>query len=544
MSKQPESASPSTLEPKKILVSEPLQDAAKMMQHVLELEGYQVFLVYNGQDAVEKARQVKPDLIILEVIMPIMNGLDACKTIKSDPATRDIPLIFLSVEDRREIRAKALAMGANYYFTKPVDPDALISYISSVLGTERKRRNYSLNVTSPHRPPAKKSRDPFRISGTVLNSKYELVEYAGSGGMGAVYRALSLHNRETVAVKVLKPDIVAKSPEYAELFEKEAETVQSLSHPHIVKVFDSGKDDDLSYMVMEWIDGRSVEEVITQGQLPISSLVNIFEQICSAVHFAHKSNIIHLDIKPGNILLLKKAEPIDFVKVIDFGLSRVITRESGTTVTRFRGTHQFCAPEQFGGKVSHRSDIYSLGATLYYLTTGVIPFGVSYINAKIHPNLELPEIPSVTRQRNVPPGLDGVIRKALSKNPELRQQSAHELFEEFKAAMPGETVKEQPTSDYELRQDGTMDETHASGLQTDVYFRIRFKGDEGLAKILGNLLPAGTIWAYHNPDINGTVVVDAANAATDLGMHIERIAESMEIDSSTLEISKHVMGGL
>jgi serine/threonine protein kinase len=231
------------------------------------------------------------------------------------------------------------------------------------------------------------TRDPFRIRGTILNKKYKLIDFAGSGGMGAVYRALSLVDGSTVAIKILQPHILARSPEYAELFEREAKNAQSLDHPHIVKVFDSGKDEDLSYMVMEWVEGHSIEDALTQGQLPLSRLTNIFGQICSAVGFAHERNIIHLDLKPGNILLLDRPESDDFVKVIDFGLSRVISKESGTTVTKFRGTHQFCAPEQFGGKVSHRSDIYSLGATLYYLLTGVIPFGTSYINAKIHPNL-------------------------------------------------------------------------------------------------------------------------------------------------------------
>lgn len=277
--------------------------------------------------------------------------------------------------------------------------------------------------------------DPFRIRGTILNKKYKLLDFAGSGGMGAVYRALSLADGSTVAIKILQPHILARSPEYAELFERETKNAQSLDHPHIVKVFDGGKDEDLSYMVMEWVEGRSIEDALTQGQLPLGRLTNIFGQLCSAVAFAHERNIIHLDLKPGNILLLDRPEPDDFVKVIDFGLSRVISKESGTTVTKFRGTHQFCAPEQFGGKVSHRSDIYSLGATLYYLLTGVIPFGTSYINAKIHPNLELPKIPSLARQRDLPPILDDVIGKSLEKDPNLRQQSARQLYREFHDAI-------------------------------------------------------------------------------------------------------------
>jgi serine/threonine-protein kinase len=148
-------------------------------------------------------------------------------------------------------------------------------------------------------------------------------------------------------------------------------------------------------------------------------------------------------LKPANILFVQKERSRDFVKVIDFGLARVITKESGTTVTRFRGTHQYCAPEQFGGRVSKRSDIYSLGATLYYLISGVIPFGATYINAKLHKNLELPEIPSPTRQRGFHKRVDQVIMKALSKDPDARQQTVRQLFEEFQEATLSDGVEDE-----------------------------------------------------------------------------------------------------
>jgi serine/threonine-protein kinase len=141
--------------------------------------------------------------------------------------------------------------------------------------------------------------------------------------------------------------------------------------------------------------------------------------------------------------------------VFDFGLARIITRESGTTVTRFRGTHQYCAPEQFGGRVSHKSDIYSLAATLYHLISGVVPFSSTYIYAKIHPNLELPAIPSLTKYRNLPPRIDDVMSKALNKDPASRQKSAKQLFEEFSSAIDlnsrqlarVENTSEEPTID-------------------------------------------------------------------------------------------------
>ena len=121
-------------------------------------------------------------------------------------------------------------------------------------------------------------------------------------------------------------------------------------------------------------------------------------------------------------------------------MARVLSNETGTTVTRFLGTYQYCSPEHFGGKVTYRSDIYSLGATLYHMIAGVIPFGTSYINAKMHPELELPPVPSVVSMRpGLPHEVDVVIRKALSKNPRDRQQSVRELLEEFRSAI-GQTT--------------------------------------------------------------------------------------------------------
>lgn len=447
---------PHQVKPVKILLADSDEPLRALLGEYLMRLGYDVFSARNGREAVDVARREKPDLVILEVILPELDGLEVCRQLKSDASTREIIFLFLTAKDDMDSKVNAFEAGADDYLAKPFSPRELEVRLIATLRRNRpelKLPEFKLptapadtaqgKIADRNRRPVrdalstKKAKDPFRICGTVLNGKYELTEFAGSGGMGAVYRALNLIDRDIVAVKILQPHIVTRNPEYAELFEREAKNAQSLDHPHIVKVCDSGKDEDLSYMVMEWVEGRSVEDVLMQGQLPLDRLTNIFEQICSAVAFAHERSIIHLDLKPGNILLLDRPEHDDFVKVIDFGLSRVISKESGTTVTKFRGTHQFCAPEQFGGKVSHRSDIYSLGATLYYLLTGVIPFGTSYINAKIHPNLELPEIPSVVRQRNLPSALDRVIRRALSKNPLLRQQSASQLFDEFQRAMYG-----------------------------------------------------------------------------------------------------------
>jgi serine/threonine-protein kinase len=304
-------------------------------------------------------------------------------------------------------------------------------YIQTVAGRGYRFAAEVKRISSPPKPAVNMRNDPYRRIGGQLSSRYELIEYAGGGGMGAVYRAVDRLAARVVAVKILKPDIAARNPAYVELFAKEVKTAQELKHPHIVEILDSGTDEETPFMVMEWIEGKSIEDIVSMGMLSLRSIEQVFGQICSAVSFAHKNNIIHLDIKPANVLM----QTLDCAKVIDFGLSRIISRESGTTVTKFRGTHQYCAPEQFGGKVNYRSDIYSLGATLYHLISGVVPFSTSYVLAKMYPNMELPQISSLTNYRDIPRAVDLVVGKALNKDPQKRQKSVEELFEEFSKAL-------------------------------------------------------------------------------------------------------------
>jgi serine/threonine protein kinase len=293
------------------------------------------------------------------------------------------------------------------------------------------------NKLAPQKPPSLarttgKKGDPYRLVGETIGHKYHLEEYAGGGGMGAVYRCYDKDLAQVFALKILKPDIVVNNPLYAELFKREVEAARQLNHPHIVKLVDSGVDDNISFMVMEWLEGRTLDDVLQGERLEINRVVDIFNQICMAVARAHEKNIIHLDIKPANIFMVDHERSRDFIKVIDFGLARVLKSDSGTTVTRFRGTNQYCSPEHFGGKLTHRSDIYSLGVMLYQLLTGVLPFRASHINAKMHPNLEMPPITSVLRLRpDLPKTVETVIFRAISRNPNDRQQSVRQLYQEF-----------------------------------------------------------------------------------------------------------------
>ena len=190
-----------------------------------------------------------------------------------------------------------------------------------------------------------------------------------------------------------------------------------------------------------------LEDEINKGRLELEFVVDVFRQICSALIAAHSQNVLHLDIKPANIFILSTQDGTQSTKVIDLGLAKILSSETGTTVTRFLGTDKYCSPEHFGGKLTFRSDIYSLGATLLHMLAGVIPFSTSYIQAKIYPNLELPPIPSILINRpDFPQQLDQVVQKALSKNPQDRHNSVESLFNEFEQAISGNATQNQKAS--------------------------------------------------------------------------------------------------
>lgn len=280
--------------------------------------------------------------------------------------------------------------------------------------------------------------DPYRLEGTNSDgtpyADFRLMKFVGAGGMGAVYSALDRRQGRTVAIKLLKPDIVAKFPEYKDLFSREVITASSLNHPNIVKVLNWGTlIQGIPFIVMEWLEGRTLDQALT-SPLPLSKVILLFEQICSAIAYAHKKKIIHLDLKPENIFLIQdKQVDEEVVKVIDFGLSRILSTYSGTTVTRFGGSLHYCSPEHFGGRVSPRSDIFSLGIILYQMLTGVLPIGGSYIMAK-QAGRPLPELPPLTRQNpNVPPALEQVIEKATQQRADNRYQTVEELLEDVRS---------------------------------------------------------------------------------------------------------------
>lgn len=257
----------------------------------------------------------------------------------------------------------------------------------------------------------------------VLNGRYELVERIGSGGMASVYRAEDQILGRPVAVKLLHPNLTGDST-FLDRFRQEAHAVANLAHPNIVTVHDIGQDDDQHYIVMEFVDGRTLKQVIRHqpgGQpLPLNRALDLTIKICAGLGYAHRNNIVHCDVKPQNVLVRRD----DRVKVTDFGIARAMT-EATSNDGQVWGTPQYFSPEQAMGKPAiPASDVYAIGIILYELLTGKLPF-----TAESHTALALKHIheppPRITDLNpTVPPQMVNLVNKALSKDPAQRFRTA------------------------------------------------------------------------------------------------------------------------
>ncbi len=266
----------------------------------------------------------------------------------------------------------------------------------------------------------------------VKAGRYDLREELGRGAMGVVYKGFDPTIGRNVAVKTLRLTEAGTGLTREELigrFQTEARAAGLLTHPNIVVIYDAGEEDGLFYITMEFVEGRSLQSLIdAQQTFPVSRVLKLMEQVCSALDFAHQHNVVHRDIKPANLMLTSD----DIVKITDFGTAKIL--QFGTAQTaHVMGTPSYMSPEQVKGKpVDGRSDIFSLGVILYELTTGEKPFPGQNITTVIYKIINEEPIPPRSLDSAIHPGLSAVITRALAKDPAARYQSCHELVTALK----------------------------------------------------------------------------------------------------------------
>ncbi|MFB5266343.1 Stk1 family PASTA domain-containing Ser/Thr kinase [Paenibacillus enshidis] len=276
--------------------------------------------------------------------------------------------------------------------------------------------------------------------GHLLGGRYDIIERIGGGGMALVYRAQDILLNRNVAVKVLRQQFV-HDEEFIRRFRREAQSAASLSHPNVVSIYDVGQEEDIHYIVMEYVEGKNLNEIIKErAPLQVEEAVRIASQICDALEHAHHNQIIHRDIKPHNILIGRNGR----VKVTDFGIARAVTSTTITQTGSVVGSVHYFSPEHAKGVTTgEKSDLYSLGIVLYQMLTAQLPFlGESPISVALKHLQEEFEEPRKVNPL-IPQSVENIILKSMRKNPQERYQSAEEMMVDLETCLLPERRNEQ-----------------------------------------------------------------------------------------------------
>ena len=375
--------------------------------------------------------------------------------------------------------------------------------------------------------------------GQMINDRYEIIRSIGEGGMANVYLAQDTILDRKVAVKILRGDL-AEDEKFVRRFQREAISASSLNDPNIVEVYDVGEDDGKYFIVMEYVQGLTLKQLIKKrGSLTLPEVVDIMLQLTSAVAHAHESYIIHRDIKPQNVIILEDGR----VKIMDFGIAVALNAGEFTQTNSVMGTVYYIPPEQAnGGAATIKSDIYSLGILMYELVTGHVPFkGDNPVEVAIkHMNEPIPSICEYDPE--MPQSIENIILRASAKNPKNRYESAWDMHEDLETALDKERFNE-PKVIYKYPEKGFDDDDRPisrGGRAARNAENEETKKDKRMNKaliILGTIvgvLIAALLFVFilwpnisagsdvEVPDVQGMTVKQAQNTLEDDGLEVEK----------------------
>ncbi len=372
------------------------------------------------------------------------------------------------------------------------------------------------------------------VIGEKINDRYEIMRLIGEGGMANVYLAQDTILDRQVAVKILRGDL-ASDEKFVKKFQREAISASSLSHPNIVEMYDVGEDKGEYYIVMEYVNGRTLKSLIKKrGGLTISEVVDIMLQLTSAISCAHDSYIIHRDIKPQNVLILDDGR----VKITDFGIAQALNSAEMTQTNSVMGTVHYLSPEQANGSgATKKSDIYSLGILMYELLIGKLPFrGDNAVEIALKQMKE--PIPNVTEEKEgVPQSVENIIIKATAKNPKNRYESVNEMHDDLTTCLDREKRNEEKIKFEYPEQEGSepVERVSRSRLNKDIVEEPKKEGSKLPLIIIGiiiSLVVIGVmIFGYINlkkvPDVKIDDVTD---------MNVNKAIKTLE--NQGLKVSK------
>lgn len=365
------------------------------------------------------------------------------------------------------------------------------------------------------------------MNGTIIGGRYELIEVIGEGGMAKVFKARCRILDRIVAVKILKEEY-SRDKNFVEKFKSEALSAARLTHPNIVNVYDVGQENDVYYIVMEYVEGQTLKDVIRrQAPLPVDRAVDIAIMICDGIHHAHEKGIIHRDIKPHNILITEHG----MVKVADFGIARAMSNATITYGNNIVGSVHYISPEQAkGDPINRTTDIYSVGCVLFEMLTGRVPFDAeSPITVALkHIHDEPPSLR--TLNSTVPASLEAIVYKAIQKNPAHRYVTAEEMRNALLVYYTNrpEDLNAKHRNDQTLVMSPVVNERDDSGLKKKKKIRpigIAIIAIAIIGLLSGILVAGGSLFGEEVavPDIKGMSLKEAEDSLHDLGLQLKVI---------------------
>jgi CheY-like chemotaxis protein len=418
-----------------VLVVDDNHALRRALRRTLVAEGHQVVEASDGREAIQKAKEEDFDLIVSDVRMPDMDGVELLRAIHERDA--DLPVLLITGDPGLETAMKAVEYGALEYLTKPIDVEKLKASTLRAFELRRKRLEAKLALEAQSSRRARAL--PLGIgqneswTGALLGGRYRVGTLIGAGGMGSVYEA----EREDlaqmrVAIKVLHPAVGARA-DLVMRFRREAETVAAIDHPNIVRILDfQTPPGEPAFLVMERLHGEPLGAAIgKEGRLSAERTAFIASQVLSALSAAHAANVVHRDLKPDNVFLITMSGLQDIVKLLDFGVAKLMNARVNEKLTQtgsVLGTPAYMAPEQArGASVDHRSDLYAVGCMMYEALTGTAPFVAENYNALLFEIQRAAPTPIEVLRPDIDPALAAVVTRAMAKSPTERFQTADSM---------------------------------------------------------------------------------------------------------------------
>ena len=399
--------------------------------------------------------------------------------------------------------------------------------------------------------------------GQRINDRYEIVKCIGEGGMANVYLAIDVILGRKVAIKILRGDL-ANDEKFIRRFKREALSASSLSHPNIVEMYDVGEDNGNYFIVMEFVDGKTLKQLLKKrGHLTVGEAVDIMMQLTDGMIHAHDGYIIHRDLKPQNIMIQENGQ----IKITDFGIAMALNSTQLTQTNSVMGSVHYLPPEQASGKGSTiKSDIYSMGILFYELLTGILPFkGDNAVEIALKQMKEA--IPSVRKQNpNIPQSVENIILRSTAKNPKNRYNDVREMYNELKSCLDEEKqdvdriIFKYPEHENEdtkkippIKKEETKKQPEKLETTADIVKQVpneEGKGTKIVIWVLSGILLAiiaiiGIIFYFTAgkkipnvtvPDVSGMSVVDAEQVLIDAGFVVN--AETIKEANSEYETGK------